>query len=451
MHRVHQYRAAIPGVEAVRLRSDRQFPRHSHDQFGIGMITSGGHRSWSSIGWVNAVCGEIIMVNPGEIHDGSSIDGRARGWKMLFVEPELVYGIFSGEIQIHNVDLRPSVCDHDQRIRFERLFYAVTTQKPESLDIEECLLQTLSYAFRHHGSQRPFRFPALPDVNKVVRLIESEPHRSWSLEEMARMVGVSRFHFLRGFTRATGATPHAYLMQQRVRLARRLLVAGIGLVQASIEAGFADQSHMTRAFVRQFGTTPARYRLAVCDPKRRAISFKTKRVPTKKLSPMIRLCGHEDFEAIWEIINDGAEAYKGMIPVDCFHEPYMTRDQLQSEIAAGVAFWGVESKGTLQGVMGIQDVHDVTLIRHAYVRTSNRRCGVGGQLLGHLQTLTNRPILIGTWADASWAIRFYVKHEFLEVPANLKDRLLQRYWSVPARQIETSIVLYKGELPHGLG
>lgn len=451
MHTAHQYRAAIPGVEAVRLRSDRQFPRHSHDQFGIGMITSGGHRSWSSIGWVDAVCGDIIMVNPGEMHDGSSLDGSARGWKMLFVEPELVYGIFGEEIPTHNVDLRPNVCDRDQRIRLGRLFNAVTTPKPENLDIEECLLQTLSYAFRHHGSQRPSRLPALPNVNKVVRLIDSEPHRSWSLEEMARMVGVSRFHFLRGFACTTGATPHAYIVQQRVRFARRLLVAGIELAQASIEAGFADQSHMTRAFVRQFGTTPARYRQAVCDPKARAISFKTKRVPTKKFSPMIRLCGHEDFEAIWEIINDGAEAYKGMIPVDCFHDPYMTRDQLQSEIAAGVVFWGVESKGTLQGVMGIQDVKDVTLIRHAYVRTSNRRCGVGGQLLEHLQALTNRPILIGTWADANWAIHFYAKHGFSLAPADKKNRLLQGYWNISARQIETSVVFFKGELPNELG
>lgn len=162
---------------------------------------------------------------------------------------------------------------------------------------------------------------------------------------------------------------------------------------------------------------------------------------------MIRQCGHEDFKAIWEIINDAAEAYRGIIPADCRHEPYMTHDQLQSEIAAGVTFWGVEEQGVLQGVMGIQDVQDVTLIRHAYIRTSNRRSGIGSRLLAHLQTLTNRPILIGTWADASWAIRFYAKHEFLTVPADQKNRLLQRYWNISARQIETSIVLCKGEVP----
>lgn len=159
---------------------------------------------------------------------------------------------------------------------------------------------------------------------------------------------------------------------------------------------------------------------------------------------MIRPCEQTDFEAIWTIINDGAEAYRGVIPADRWHEPYMTRDKLGSEIEAGVAFWGVENEGTLQGIMGVQDV---TLIRHAYVRTSERRSGVGGKLLSHLQALTNRPVLIGTWADASWAIRFYEKHGFKPVPADQKDKLLQRYWNVPARQIETSTVLFRGELP----
>ncbi len=125
----------------------------------------------------------------------------------------------------------------------------------------------------------------------------------------------------------------------------------------------------------------------------------------------------------------------------------MTRDKLASEIEAGVAFWGVDENGVLQGVMGIQDVQDVTLIRHAYVRTSQRRSGIGGKLLSHLQALTNRPILIGTWADATWAIRFYAKHGFRPVAAEQKDKLLQRYWNVPARQIETSTVLFRGELP----
>lgn len=162
---------------------------------------------------------------------------------------------------------------------------------------------------------------------------------------------------------------------------------------------------------------------------------------------MIRPCDEQDFEDIWTIINDGANAYKGVIPADRWHEPYMTREKLRCEIEDGVTFWGFEAEDALQGVMGIQDVQDVTLIRHAYVRTKDRRSGIGGKLLSYLQTLTNRSVLIGTWADASWAIRFYEKHGFRPVPADQKDQLLQRYWNVPARQIETSIVLFRGEFP----
>ncbi len=145
------------------------------------------------------------------------------------------------------------------------------------MHIEISLIRTLAYAFRHHGSERPSRLSALPSVGKVVRLIDSEPQRPLLLKEMACMTGVSRFHFLRGFTRATGATPHAHIVQQRVRLARRLLAAGDEIGQASVGAGFADQSHITRAFARQLGMTPDHYRQAVRGSKRRAISFKTER------------------------------------------------------------------------------------------------------------------------------------------------------------------------------
>ncbi len=156
---------------------------------------------------------------------------------------------------------------------------------------------------------------------------------------------------------------------------------------------------------------------------------------------MIRLCHPNDFEQIYAIINDAAQAYKGVIPGDCWHEPYMTRAELQHELAAGVEFWGYEQAGELIGVMGIQPVQDVTLIRHAYVRTANRNQGIGGQLLTHLRALTDRPILIGSWAAAVWAIRFYEKHGFRLVPAVEKDRLLRQYWAISDRQIETSVVL----------
>jgi GNAT superfamily N-acetyltransferase len=156
---------------------------------------------------------------------------------------------------------------------------------------------------------------------------------------------------------------------------------------------------------------------------------------------MIRECAASDFEQIFQIINDGAQAYKGIIPADRWTEPYMSRDKLRHEIADGIAFWGFEAEGALAGVMGLQDVQDVTLIRHAYVRTANRNQGIGGKLLSHLRTITSRPVLIGTWADAAWAIGFYEKHGYRVVDPVEKDRLLKKYWNIPDRQVETSVVL----------
>jgi N-acetylglutamate synthase-like GNAT family acetyltransferase len=156
---------------------------------------------------------------------------------------------------------------------------------------------------------------------------------------------------------------------------------------------------------------------------------------------MIRRCDERDFELIWSTINDGAEAYKGVIPADCWTEPYMSRDELRAEINDGVTFWGYEDNGLLHGVMGIQEVEDVTLIRHAYVRAESQNRGIGARLLTHLQKLARRPVLIGAWADAAWAISFYEKHGFRVVTAEQKARLLKRYWKVPDRQVETSVVL----------
>ena len=156
---------------------------------------------------------------------------------------------------------------------------------------------------------------------------------------------------------------------------------------------------------------------------------------------MIRRCDDRDFDLIWAIINDGAQAYKGIIPADRWTEPYMSREKLRHELEEGVVFWGYEEEGTLVGVMGIQEVQDVTLIRHAYVRTSSQKRGIGAQLLSHLREFASGPVLIGTWADAVWAIHFYERHGFQMVCRQEKDRLLKKYWTVPERQIETSVVL----------
>jgi GNAT superfamily N-acetyltransferase len=155
----------------------------------------------------------------------------------------------------------------------------------------------------------------------------------------------------------------------------------------------------------------------------------------------IRPCRDDERSAILAIVNGAADAYRGVIPEDRWHDPYMQPAELDGEIAAGVVFWGYESDGELIGVMGIQPVEDVDLIRHAYVRPGCQQRGVGGALLNHLRGLTERRILVGTWAAAEWAIRFYRRHGFEQVSPARKTALLQTYWNIPARQIETSVVL----------
>ena len=156
---------------------------------------------------------------------------------------------------------------------------------------------------------------------------------------------------------------------------------------------------------------------------------------------MIRLCQEQDIDTIYEIINDSARAYRGHIPDDRYHEPYMPMEQLLAEIADGVIFYGLEEDGRLVAVMGLQDKGPLLLIRHAYTRTGKRGRGFGSRLLAHLMAMAGRPVLIGTWRDADWAVRFYEKHGFRLVGEEEKEKLLRAYWSIPERQVETSVVL----------
>ena len=155
----------------------------------------------------------------------------------------------------------------------------------------------------------------------------------------------------------------------------------------------------------------------------------------------IRQCHERDFETIYSIINEAAEVYKGVIPDDRWKMPYMSKDELRHEIDAGVVFWGFEENNRLIGIMGIQYVQDVTLIRHAYVRLKRQPQGIGKNLLLELCKKSDRPILIGTWSEATWAIHFYEKHGFKKVSEQEKNRLLEKYWSIPPRQVVTSVVL----------
>jgi N-acetylglutamate synthase-like GNAT family acetyltransferase len=156
---------------------------------------------------------------------------------------------------------------------------------------------------------------------------------------------------------------------------------------------------------------------------------------------MIRECKESDFTMMLETINDAAQAYKGIIPVECWNEPYISYEELMCEIEDGVVFWCLEQDKQLLGIMGVQDKGELTLIRHAYIRTQAQKLGIGTRLLRHMENTTEKPILIGTWAAAIWAISFYKKNGYTLVSEEEKNQLLKKYWSVPERQKETSVVL----------
>jgi AraC-like DNA-binding protein len=264
MHRVEQHRSGIPGIEAMTLYSNHSFPRHSHDQFGIGIITSGAQRSWSVIGQVESEAGDVIMVNPGEIHDGMPVGGRARGWRILYLDPTLVAREIADEAPERELIARPVARDPQLARHVARLFTQLEKPAPDSVAAEESLLRCLMHVLRRHGVHGPSAaWASSPPVLKAIWRLDAAPEIPTSLSELAALSGVSRFQLLRGFTREVGTTPHAYLVQRRVRLVRRLLAAGRSPVDAALLAGFADQSQMNRAFIRQFGITPGRYRAAI--------------------------------------------------------------------------------------------------------------------------------------------------------------------------------------------
>jgi AraC-like DNA-binding protein len=243
--------------------SNHHFPRHSHDQFGAGVIASGGQRSWSSAGTVRASAGDVIMVNPGEIHDGAPLDGAAREWRIIYLEPAIVTREADEEFVEPAEIVRPVACDPVLASHLTGLFHSLIAGRSDPLEREENLLRSVICLFRRHGMARFQSSRSSPSVARAVERIESAPDRQVSLAELAALSGVSRFQLLRGFSRELGITPHAYLIQRRVLLAQRFLADGKTPVQAAMQAGFSDQSHMTRAFVRQVGVTPGRYRAAV--------------------------------------------------------------------------------------------------------------------------------------------------------------------------------------------
>lgn len=262
-HLVKQHRAGLPGIEAMTLLSDHAFPRHTHDHYGIGIMTSGAQRSWSVIGQVEARAGDVIMVNPGEMHDGMPAGGGVRGWKILYFDPALIGHEMATHRGAADVVVTPVARDRELAAQVTRLFRRIERAAPDRAAVEETLWRCLMLVMRKHrlgGSGATF---SSPSVRAAVHRLDEAPEIPISLAELAAMCGVSRFQLLRGFAKALGTTPHAYQVQRRVLLVRRWLAAGNSPADAALRAGFADQSHMTRAFLRHFGITPARYQAAL--------------------------------------------------------------------------------------------------------------------------------------------------------------------------------------------
>ncbi|RDV00805.1 AraC family transcriptional regulator [Trinickia dinghuensis] len=278
--RVVMHRCAVAGVQATTADTTRSFARHSHDTFGVGVVWRGAQRSASGRGPVEARAGDVITVNPGEVHDGSPFDERGRAWRMLYFEPKLVHDVALelGAAVPSSVELeRPVLRDEGFAACFERTFAAVATVPAvvsaggrfDTLACEERLYALLAECVRRHTTVRlrASAGAAIDGMSASIRRakarIDDDPCEPVTLAGLAFDAGLSRFQLLRGFARDTGLPPHAYLIQRRISLARRLIEQGMVLADAAAGAGFADQSHMTRAFVRAFGVTPAQYAGAV--------------------------------------------------------------------------------------------------------------------------------------------------------------------------------------------
>src|SRR5262252_353214 len=248
------FRCGIPGVEALESDTGHVFPRHTHEQFGIGVIDRGAQKSLSGRGMVEAGPGDTITVNPGEVHDGAPIGDAGRAWRILYFDPSLI-----AEASQDMSEGKRSVCEfahpviRDPRVanRLRKLFSAVTRGEKDktALKREELLLMLLSPVLQKRVARA-----SIPNaIFEAKSLIDDDPARSITLADLAQVSGLSRFQVLRGFVRSTGLTPHAYLVQRRIDVARRLIAVGTRLAETAVASGFSDQSHMTRIFVRRYG------------------------------------------------------------------------------------------------------------------------------------------------------------------------------------------------------
>ena len=257
-HHARLHRAPGMGITAMEFASTHSFPRHSHDEYGIGVVLSGAQRSWSGVGSVESLPGDVITVNPGEIHDGHPINGAVRRWRIIYFDPSALSGQFAPDVPREIEFASPSMSDANLGYWVNRLFDRLV-EGADRLGIEEIVAQTVPRLVSQEA--RPSRDPGghSVEVAKVRARIDDDPSSPVTLADLAALSGMSRYQIVRAFSREIGTTPYAYVIQRRARLALELLSNGATLATASQLAGFADQSHMTRAFVRQFGISPGRY------------------------------------------------------------------------------------------------------------------------------------------------------------------------------------------------
>jgi len=256
MHRSTRIQTALPGIDTVSIRSDRTFPRHSHDEFGLGYIAQGGQSCWSGCGLVDAQAGDTITVNPAEMHDGLGRNGQSRQWHMIFVAPEALARLLDGHARPLEFT-RPVSSSPSALTKIQQAFASLQPNGFDQHATEQRLMLALDTQITGHSTAtRSAPAPRSRAIETVLDMI----HQSWeaplSLDDFARATGTSRFQILRRFAREVGTTPHGYLTQHRVKRAKDLIVRGTPLAEAALACGFSDQSHLNRVFSKQYGVTP---------------------------------------------------------------------------------------------------------------------------------------------------------------------------------------------------
>ncbi|MGG6893981.1 AraC family ligand binding domain-containing protein [Rhizobium sp. BR 315] len=258
-------RTQLAGIEAVKAETGHSFPKHTHDQFGIGLIEAGAQASLSGRGMVQAEAGDIISVNPNEVHDGMPI-GESRAWSMLYFDPLVIADLLKdiGEGRMGEVEFPSPVIRNGELVAKFRALFSLLVGKsaPQDTLLRDGLLLSFAAAVMSEGAQSSRDITVPVAIGRARELIDDDPAAPFTLAELAGVCGLSHFQFLRAFSKATGLTPHAYLLQRRIQEARRLIAVGTPLAEAAFASGFADQSHMTRLFVRNFGLSPGAYAAA---------------------------------------------------------------------------------------------------------------------------------------------------------------------------------------------